>query len=258
MPQSFPLSALALVAFLSAALPSSAQIPLPFQYQKRQDRFEGVKDARHAAGEHLELLSATIPVAAQLPREPETMYLGFFLEREGNVAITVRQPEMNYWMEPIDERGRKRVPAKPGFNYFTWDGRIVKYLARQTEELSLCALVARTDTRATSVIPAILYDASSKPQSDIPVEEYEFTFFPNAEVSLTYEIKAPGGETVDKDDLLDMPEEKPIKIRWRPGRHQRGQYQLSLSAQFPVRDRPPVKQTMSLSFLHVGVIKVGE
>jgi hypothetical protein len=105
----------ALIAF-GMALVLPAQTPLKYQYQlwRNPSRFEGIRTSHQVVGERLELVSVIARAGFNSSRFPERLFVAFASDSSQNVSITVRDLESNYWMEPVDESGKKGFKAKPG------------------------------------------------------------------------------------------------------------------------------------------------
>jgi hypothetical protein len=242
---------------LSTVLLAQPEIPLRYRYQKWEDRWEGIQAGYQAGGERLELISATIRADLPVAKKPQKLFVRFSLDKPLNIAITVRAPEENYWMEPIDETGRKNFKGRPGLNRFSWDGRVVRYLKKTAKDLYALAAIARAGPVRT-LVPVLLYDSSPLPET-LKVQGYEFTFLPNADVDINYEIKAPDGKPLISDDLKGMPRDHMFTIPWESKDFEDGEYQLVINASFPVRDKPPMKpQPDKLMFQHRRTITVRE
>jgi hypothetical protein len=239
-----------------AVLTLRAQIPVQFQYQRLPNRYEGIRNGHQVAGERLELVSVIARVGLSSSQAPDHLILGFASDTNRNVSITVRDLDNNYWMEPTDENGNKDFKAKAGFNSFAWEGIEVKYIKRTAQDLYV--LVQRIGGDDTLLLPAFVFDSASARPSVLQVKEYEFAFVPNAEATLSYQIQSSGGQTLQSDELQDLPEGEPIVIRWQPNGQTDGTYKLAGKATFHFRGgAPPIQQTISFSFYHDGKIHSG-
>jgi hypothetical protein len=225
-----------------------AEVPLRYQYQNWGDRWEGIQAGYQVAGERLEIVSAKIIADFPVAESPEKLFLGFFLDRPSKVAITVRLPDDNYWLEPIDETGRKNFAGRPGFNRFSWGARVVRYLRRNARDLHALAVIRRGG-QAMPVLPVLLYDSSS-PVETLQVDRYEFAFLPNADVDISYRVTTLAGHPLMSDELVGMPAGHLVTIPWEPGGIEDGEYRLVVDAVFPMQDGPPLKPSYAFVLTH--------
>jgi hypothetical protein len=250
--------ALAVGGALFAPGPSTvlrAQIPLKYQYQHRQDpnRFEGLRVGHQVAGERLEPVSAIAHAGLRSSQNPDRISLGFAANGPVDVSITVRDLEKNYWMEPTDASGNKIFRAKSGFNSFTWDATDINYIHRTAQDLY--AWVERLGPGGTYVLPAIVFDPSSRLPSELRVTEYEFVFHPNAEADLAYQIQSKAGKKLKSGDLVDLRKDGVAVVRWDPAGQPNGMYQLVGTATFHFKNgKPDRHQGIQIDFCHVASI----
>src|SRR4029077_10369723 len=100
------------VLLLLAALPIFAQYDTALQYQKRGNRYEGLK-TRMVSGYDIELLSALVDWHEPSTAWPENLHLKFYLPVAEPVFVTVRQPRPKatfYWLP----KGMPPPPPRAG------------------------------------------------------------------------------------------------------------------------------------------------
>jgi hypothetical protein len=241
----------------AVTIPSAAQIPLEFRYDRWQspDRWEGITDRYPASGELIEPISAI--ALAPLPPAPSASKLSalFVLDKGRNVKLTVRIPADKYWMEPVDRSGQRVVAAQTGLNSFSWDSRVVRYLKRSAADLKAIAVIPG-GVDGLAVAPVLLVDSGS-PATTARVERYEFGFIPHAndgQVDVKYELKSAQGQTLLSDRLDHRPVNETFFIPWNASGQPEGNYRLIVHAEFPVRNQPSAEQTLTLTFRHVQTI----
>jgi hypothetical protein len=249
------------VAVFSLGIPPLllAQAPPKYQYQlwRNPSRFEGIRTGHHVLGERLELVSVIARGGFRCSQIPQRLFVVFASDSIQNVSITVRDLENNYWMEPVDESGKKTFKAKPGFNYFPWDADDVNYIHRTAQDLY--ALIERGGQGTEFVSPAILLDSSIRLPGDLQVTEYEFAFLPNAEADFSYIVQTDDGRKLQSVELIDLPKDQAVPIKWKPVGQKDGVYELKGKATFHLKNgalsRP---QDVDLKFYHASVIHISE
>jgi len=249
-----------LPALLLAALPTFAQIPLQFRYDRWQnpDRWEGIKDRYQVSGELIEPISVLAVSGLQPAPTPQKLFAAFVLDHSSSVTLTVRMPDENYWMEPVDQQGRRVLAGRPGVNRFSWDGGVLRYLKRNTDDLKAMAVILE-GAQGIAVAPVLLYDSGEAAQSLVQVDAYEFGFVPyGGRANVKYELKSPQGDILLSDRLDNRPEREPFFIPWNASAHADGEYRLNLHAVFPVRDHPAVIQDLTLTFRHRRTIAIAK
>ena len=242
-----------LLLLLGRVAPVAGQIPLRFRYQQWPDRYEGVRAGTQVLGERLEVVSAVARAALLHSKSPDKLFVAFRSEAVGAVAITVRDLEKNYWMEPADARGKKISGCHAGLNTFGWDGKAVRFLGLTAGDLT--ALVERGGAGG-GILPALLFDSSSAPRGEVKVEAYEFVVVPNADVAdLSYSFESGTGQKLQSDNLKDLPTDGPVTLRWKPGAAAAGMYRLTGTATFPRQGKPALSQNFSKAFVHAAALR---
>jgi hypothetical protein len=241
---------------LAATSPSStAQIPLEDKYDHWQnpDRWEGITNRYPASGELIEPISAV--AISKLPPPPpasHSLFALFMLDEKESVKLTVRLPADNYWMEPVDQSGQRIIAGQVGLNKFSWDDRVVvRFLKRSAADLKGIVLVPGGD-KGVKVAPVLLVQSSDS-GATADIERYEFGFVPygdGVQVDVTYDVISPQGQTVTSGRLDHRAIKDPFYIPWNASGQPEGEYHLVVHGDFPVRNKPPVKQTLTLTFHH--------
>jgi hypothetical protein len=148
---------------------------LDLQYQRRGDRYEGVKP-KPVSGYDIELLSVLADYQETIVERqfPKTVKLRFYLDKEQPVFMTVRELDYRtyYWLDKVQPR---KSWVKGWGNEFAWPADpVLKQLIPPVRLYDLGAL-SRLGTETASsierVAPAILY-ASDPPSR---VDGYLFT-----------------------------------------------------------------------------------
>ena len=165
------LTAALLLAALSGASALHAQDDL--QYQKRANRFEGIKP-KPVSGFDVELLAAQIDYREDLPALGERLRARFYLDHARPVNLVVRELDYKhyYWLDKVEPR----EPWRTGFgNTFEWPtSEVLKQLrGLQPYDLGVVARLDKANPSADeSVAPVVLYQ-SKPPQL---AESYLFYF----------------------------------------------------------------------------------
>ncbi|MGB7062832.1 MAG: hypothetical protein WBF13_10845 [Candidatus Zixiibacteriota bacterium] len=179
------------------------------------NRKEGVLDGKPVSG-GVELISATIDCSDQTEsKDMDSCFIGFFLQQESKVQITVCEPNSLYMMTPL----KKTFPS--GFSKFGWPRDAV--LARLDIDLGdLYALVDVEDSDPLAIAPVVLY--YGEPPADT-IEGYRFVFTTDTGCDFKYRIVKlipTGFEIIYENQLVAQPPGE-VLITW-DGRDKHGQF----------------------------------
>jgi len=240
----------------SVPVAGDGEVPSRYRYQKLEgpDRYEGVRSGSLADGEVIELLSVTAQAHLNPAPDPKEISLGFVATVPANVSITVRDAGKNYWMEPIDAKGKKLFKAKSGFNVFSWDAEEVRYIGRGPEEL--CALVEARGGAGTVIYPSLMWDSRSAPSTEIQVKEYQFAFLANTEIDFSYKIRSADKSILYSDDVKHFSKDKLLRVPWTAGARPDGRYHFSGEVIFYSDHRRSSPQPIEFDFVHTAVLHV--
>lgn len=226
---------LAVVLALACCLPAGAQDEL--QYQKRANRYEGIKP-KPVSGFDVELLAAQVDHRDDSEALGERLRLRFYLDRPRPVHLVVRELDYKhfYWMDRIEPR----QPWRAGFgNVFEWPTADVLRQLRGLQPYQLAA-VARLDKATPSadenVAPVILY------QGEPPATAAAYVFyFRLREQSMVKAAIYPEGasQAVYTQDFGRQDGERPFAVRWAPAPgNKAGRYRLVLSGRLLATNDP--------------------
>lgn len=238
-----------LLAFAILA-PRSARSTDRIDYQKRTNRYEGIKP-KPVAGSDIELLSARADYEEPAQSMPQQLKIKFYLESQSDVYITVR--ELNnryyYWLDKV----QPTVPWSAGFsNVFDWPSMDV---LQQLGPLGMYDLgvVVRLDHSEPGAVehisPAIFYHSACPSQ----IGGYLFTFKLNGTAHINASIfqenrQAPVFQQVFPREAGGVP----FTIRWDASRAPAGPYRLVIGGWFSDTNQP-ISQTVL--FFHQPVVR---
>jgi hypothetical protein len=219
-------------------------------YQKRGDRFEGVKP-KPVAGYDLELLSVLADFREAAGVMPSTLRVRFFLKDPVSVHLTVREQryEHYYWLDEVVPQS----PWKVGFNEFSWStGDVLRQIDPKfpIENLGIVARLKDGRPSANELIaPAILYH-TSLPST---VAAYLFTIKPASDARMKVEVfKATGDKPVWSSAVPLAAGDEPVSIRWPAGSVPTGLYRLVVSGYFLDSNQ---QFTQTVQFYHQPVVQ---
>ncbi len=162
-----------LITLAAASCPSFLHAQDDLQYQKRANRFEGIKP-KPVSGFDVELLAAQIDHREDSPNLGERLRARFYLDRQRPVNLVVRELDYKhyYWLDRVEPR----VPWRTGFdNTFEWPtGEVLKQLrGLQPYDLGVVARLDKPNPSADeTVAPVVLYQSKPPPTA----ESYLFYF----------------------------------------------------------------------------------
>jgi hypothetical protein len=230
---------------------SSGGVQVDLQYQKRGDRFEGIKP-KPVSGGDVELISALVDFRERVDSTPPRFRLRFFLERPQKVYLTVRELDYKhyYWLDQV----QPKVPWQPGFeNIFEWSTIDVIQKLNQLDMYDLGA-VARlqkpTPSMVESVAPLIFYHS----QAPHTIDGYLFTFKTNGDVRLTSSVYREGeAKALSTQIFRRQRGGRPFTVRWESSQAEKGYYRLMLEGYF-LSSNDPINQTVR--FFHQPRVKL--
>ena len=231
-------TAIALVA--AVALSANAQDEL--SYQRRADRYEGIKP-KPVSGFDIELLSALVDYRDKPGQLGERFHIRFFLPRSEDVHIVVRELDYRhyYWLDRV----KPHAGWKAGFeNVFDWPtGEVLRPLGMQLSELGVVARLERERPSAIEkVAPVVFY------QSQFPtwVPGYVFHFRLREDAKIKGAIyPAAGGDPIVSLDLGRQRGGRPFALTWdvTSAPAAEGRYKLVLSG-YLLSSNDPVSQVV--------------
>lgn len=240
-----PIVRVCLVLLFAIAFSAAAQEEL--QYQRRADRYEGIK-ARPVSGYDVELLSARMLHAEDLGKLGERLGIRFHLKDASDVHVVVRELEYKhyYWLDRIVPR----TPWRAGFdNQFEWSTREVMKRLRDFRPAEL-GVVVRLGKSSPSVMekvaPALLYQARAPSAGT----GYLFTFRLRDDGKVTARIFHQGSdEVLFRQVFARQDGGRPFTVLWDWGEDKPppGEYKLVLDGYFRTSNEPI---TQSVSFHH--------
>ena len=225
----------------------------PLDYQKRAQRYEGIKP-KPVSGFDIELLSAQI----DFQDNPETLgdrfQVRFFLDQVVPVQIIVRELDYKhyYWLDKIEPSS----PWSSGFgNVFAWPtADVVQQLGDlRISDLGVVARLGRNQPSSTErVAPVLLY------QSQFPSEAqgYVFTFRLREDARIkgaVYNLQERGRAVYERD-LGRQRGGRPFAFKWKPlaGQAAEGRYKVIITG-YALDTNDPVHQ--EVEFHHRPAIK---
>ena len=228
-----------LVAAVDESLSVSPQVSL--QYQKRGDRYEGIKP-KPVSGYDIELISALVNYRDTVDFTPARFRIKFYLEKLQSVHLVVRELDYReyYWLDRV----QPQVPWRKGFdNLFEWSTTDVIQQLNQLKMYDL-GVVARLERPAASqvesVAPVIFYHS----HVPVTVDGYLFTFKTNGDARLTSSIYQDGkAEALSTEVFARQRGGRPFTVRWDSSRAGQGNYRLVLKGYF-LDSNDPVNQTV--------------
>jgi hypothetical protein len=229
---------------------SSVSLQADLQYQKRGNRFEGIRP-KPVSGYDVELISALVDFTEPAESTPQHFRLRFFLDRAREVHLTVRELDYKvyYWLDQV----QPKEPWRLGFgNIFSWPtADVIQHLnPLRMYDLGAVARLGKTmPGRVESVAPLIFYHS----QPPTTVEGYLFTFKTNGDARLTSSIYREGSnEALSTEIFRRQSGGRPFTVRWNSSRSERGQYRLVLKGYF-LDNNNPLDQTVN--FFHEPTVK---
>ena len=225
----FSIGMLGFCCVLIVTTPLGAQLDL--QYQKRGDRYEGVKP-KPVSGYDIELISVLADYQEPFETEgfPKRVTLRFYLDGDDAVHFTVRELDYRayYWLDKVQ-------PAKPwkqGFqNEFTWPtDPVLNQLRPKLNLYEIGALVRlnnATSSTVEEVAPAVLFH--TKPPDQI--EGYRFTMKTgeDARLQATF-IQQDTGKLIGKPQKFRRKRAgRPFTIEWDAKKAPSGSYALKIT-----------------------------
>jgi hypothetical protein len=236
--------ALLLIGFAALAGASAcAEAQTQLQYQKRANRYEGVR-ARPVSGFDIELLAAQVAYTDDPEKMGERFQIRFFLTHQRAVHLVVRELDYRhfYWLDKVEPES----PWRAGFaNVFSWStAEVVRQLADL--RISDLGVVVRLDRDTPSAIeevaPALLY------QSQFPtgIRGYTFHFRLREDAMLRASIfKEAGAQSIWSAPLARRTAGRPFSYRWdlAEGGAAEGSYRLVLSG-YLLNTNDPVSQVV--------------
>ncbi len=216
------------LVFLGA--PSLLWAQLDLQYQKRGDRYEGVKP-KPVSGYDIELISVLADYQEPVETEgfPKRVTLRFYLEGKDEVNLTIRELDYRayYWLDKV----QPAKPWKPGFqNMFTWPTDPVLNQLRPKLNLYEIGALVRLNTVTSSTVeevaPAVLYH--TKPPTQI--EGYRFTMKTGEDARLLATIiEQDTGQEMDVQKFRRKRAGRPFTIQWDAKSAPQGAYLLKVT-----------------------------
>lgn len=215
------------LTILLAALPLLAQYDSTLQYQKRDNRYEGLKP-KPVSGYDIELLSALVEHSEPFSKWPLKMYLKFYLPAADKVSLTVRQPRPKtayYWLDKVTSSWTPKA-----FNEFSWPtATVLKNLSQVTpDDLGVVVRLGEDGpSKIETIAPAALFQA----RAPTAATGYRFIFKTNGRAYVTVKIYRGDKEVY----LRRQNEEKagsPFTLAWDAGKEPQGDYRLVLSGYF--------------------------
>ena len=209
--------------------PSQLFAQLDLQYQKRGDRYEGVKP-KPVSGYDIELISvlADYQESHEADGFPKRVTLRFYLPDEDKVYLTVRELDFRayYWLDKV----QPAEPWKPGvLNEFTWPTDPVLKQLRPALELYELGALLRLETATSSSIeniaPAVLYHTNPPAR----VEGYRFTLKTGEDARLLAMIvQRKTGQDMDVQQFRRKRAGRPFTIHWDAKTASPGPYVLKI------------------------------
>ncbi len=236
--------------------PAGPDLPLRVRYQFwRPDRYEGIRTGSPAVGERLVLVSLTARVNVDASPNPNRIWMGFFVDSPQTLAVTVRDPDSNYWMEPADANRNRAFRAAAGFNTFSWDATVVKAIGRTARDL--LAVAAPVGATATSAfLPVLLWDSAARLPGAVRVTDYDFGLLPNVKTDLRFTIAAADAAApLASGDLMDLPKNVVVPLSWTAPSRPDGVYVLRGHATFHLDGGGTSEQELRYRFVHRGTLQ---
>lgn len=227
-----------LLGCVSGTAPLLAQDDL--QYQKRANRFEGIKP-KPVSGFDVELLSAQIDYREELPKLGDRLRARFYLDQPRPVNLVVRELDYKhyYWLDKVEPR----EPWRSGFgNLFEWPtGDVLKQLrGLQPYDLGVVARLDKPNPSADErVAPVVLYQ-SKLPQT---AQGYVFYFRLREESVVKAAIYPESGtQAVFTQDFGRQAGGRPFAVKWAAGQSaSAGRYRLVLRGHVSSTNDPIVQ-----------------
>ncbi len=194
-------------------------------YQDRGDRKEGVK-GRAVGGETFSLISALVDYTEPTSILPERVTVRFFLHRQAEVFLTVRELDNNffYWLDDV----RPPEPWVPGFqNKFSWSTEPVLQQLNANMKMYELGVLARIKKRTPSaeewVAPALLYHS----QPPTVVTGYRFTLTTGADARVRCSLFPENESQELKTQVFRrVPGKRPFTFHWDASSAEAGPYRL--------------------------------
>lgn len=240
--------ALVLGAVLLCA-PPHAWTQDPLQYQKRANRFEGLK-AKPVSGFDIELLSARVDYSDAPEQLGDRFHARFYLDKPSDVYVVVRELDYKhfYWLDKI-------IPSAPwqaGFgNEFDWPTRdvVAQLDDMRISDLGVVARLGRETPSATERVAPVLFYQTQFPTK---ANGYAFHFRLREDAKIKGTIYKANGELVVAEDLGKQRGARPFVVKWDAGAASEGEYKLVLSG-YLLSNSDPVSQVVQ--FYHRPAVK---
>ena len=198
-----------MVLLAGMALCASAQEEL--RYQRRADRFEGIKP-KPVSGFDIELLSALVDYRDKPERLGERFHIRFFLPRSEEVYIVVRELDYRhyYWLDRV----KPSTGWKAGFdNVFDWPtSDVLKPLGVQISELGVVARLKRERPSAIENVAPVMFYQSQFP-TRVPGYVFHFRLREDAKIRGAIYREA-GGDPIVSLDLGRQRGGRPFWVKW--------------------------------------------
>ncbi len=226
---------------------------IDLQYQRRGDRYEGIKP-KPVSGYDIELISALVDYQEPTKTEefPSQVKLRFYLPQHDQSAhLTVRELDYRayYWLDNVDPP----EPWKPGFqNVFAWPaGPVLKQLTPALDLYELGALI-RLDTATSSTVeqvaPVVLYHTNPPSQ----INGYRFTLKTGEDTRLLAKIvQQATGHNMTVQKFRRKRAGRPFTIQWDAVDAPSGPYALKITG-FSLSTNQSI--TKEIHFFHQPVL----
>jgi hypothetical protein len=177
------------------------------EYRERDgNRYEGIKEENieQVAQDRITLLSVVAKTRnVRSHMNADSLNLGFYLDSDKEVEVSVREWVKNYFMEPLKRSWRK------GVDPFGWPRGIMKRNGIQCADLFALAQVVRSGVR--EICPVVFF-TRTLPDS---VVGYDFVVCPLRTMNLTYRIvDLQARQIYAEGHLNDCPRDQPAVISW--------------------------------------------
>jgi hypothetical protein len=238
------LGLLVMIAFAAlAGAWADTQAQTQLQYQKRANRYEGVR-ARPVSGFDIELLAAQVAYTDDPDKVGERFHIRFFLPGQRAAHLVVRELDYRYfyWLDKVQPES----PWRAGFgNVFDWStSEVVRQLANlRISDLGVVVRLDRETPSATEEVAPALFYQSQFPAS---VRGYVFHFRLREDAMMKASIfKEAGAQSIWSAPLGRRIAGRPFSYRWDLGEEgaAEGSYRLVLSG-YLLSTNDPVSQVV--------------
>ncbi len=195
-----------------AAVPPHAAAEDALEYQRRADRYEGVRP-KPVSGFDVELLAAQVDFSDDPETLGERFRVRFFLKQTADVHLVVRELDYRYyyWLDRISPKS----PWQAGYgNLFEWPtAEVVRRLGDlRISDLGAVARLGRDTPSATEEVAPVLFYQSRLPSK---VDGYVFRFRLRDDARIKASVfRADGGEPLVVRDLGRQLGGRPFSFRW--------------------------------------------